>query len=427
MTSMNYAKHIIAAGVVGLMFVLVAIPSIAQAAGGLGISPSRFTVDHMLRGIPAEKTFVLSHGEHSEAKFIKIEVDESIRDWVTTDRGLEFTWPGGSDTQFPLTVIVTPPDDIANGTYTGSIRIINTTDPENAAGGNGASVSLAVAIEGNFTVSDEQVLDYEVHTITTPDQIEEGSPLEMIMHIENKGNVRARPTRVEVDYYDKFNEVLLEEDEVTDMDSVGAFEQDGQILVEVPHTLAVGQYWARILVFGEDGLLKEEDKVVEVVPAGSLAKQGTLSGLEHASSVNPGEVVKITGNFENTGSTIVTARLEVEVYRGSSLVDVLESSARSVRVGKTEELSVFFTPEQAGKYRLEGTVSYSGQVTPTVKSTVNVGGVAGVSGMTIIIIGIIAILVIGVVIFMMRRKGGGDSPDAGSAPGQTPPPTTGAV
>ena len=267
---------------VGLLVGGVALPSfllgmsgVANAQNtGLGVSPSRFTVTHMIKNIDYKKTFVLSHGEHSEAKQLRLEVDDALEGWVTTSMGTEFTWPTGSGAQFPLEIIVRAPADVPNGNYAGSIRIINTGFNEDVAevGGAGASVSLAVAIEADFTLTDEQLLDYDVHSIFVPHQVEEDSPLELSVHIENRGNVKASPSKVVVDFYDQFNTTLLESQVVSNLDSVEPGVDDGEIIVEVPQTLGIGHYWARAVVFRDGIAVKEEDVTFEVVATGDVTE-----------------------------------------------------------------------------------------------------------------------------------------------------------
>lgn len=410
---MKFEKKIVAI-VVSMFLCFVVSTHVVQAqGGGLGISPSRLTIDHMLRDSEYKKTFVLSHGEHSEAKYLRVLVDDSIKDWITTDKGLEFAWPassGGGEMQFPVTIIVKTPSDAPNGDYSGTIRIINTASPDDVSGGTGASVSLAVAIKANFTLTDEQVLDYEVHTISTAAEVEQDSPFEIVVHIENKGNVKARPSKVEVDFYDKFNKTQIGSQETEDFGSVGAFEADGEIIVDIPHGLELGQYWARILVFKDDEVVKEEDIAFEVLPTGSLAKQGALRQLNHESTIDPGNILKITGDFKNTGERSLVAKFIVEVYKGNSLVEVLEGDGRSVGVGQSEELAVFFTPQEDGEYRLEGRVEYSGKVTPTVKSTVMVGATAaaaaaGFMSLKVLLIGLVILIVIVAIGIFLKLKG----------------------
>lgn len=405
---MKFEKKITALVTTILLLFGISACVVQAQEGGLGISPSRLTVDHMAKNVEYKKTFVLSHGDHSEAKYLRVMIDDSLKDWVTIDKGMEFSWPHASDggeKQFPLTLTVKSPSDAANGVYSGTIRIINSSDPYISAeeNGAGASVSLAVAIEVNLTLTDEQILDYDAHSISAPHEVEEGSHFEFVMHLENKGNVKARPTKVEVDFFDQFNQQKLETQETTDYGSVEPFVQDGEIVASVPHSLKVGHYWARIMVFKENEMIKEDDVKIEVVPAGSLAKQGLLKQLMNSSSIDPGSLLKITGNFENTGKVGVSAKLVVEVYKGDNLIEVLESDKRSVAVGQTEALEVFFTPEERGKYRLEGKVEYSGKVTPVVDSSVRVGKVISM-GAILVLIGIVIAIVIVVLIVKSRRR-----------------------
>jgi len=376
---------------------------------GLGISPSRMTVKHLLRDSHYEKTFVLSRSDPKETVNFRVLVEGSIKDWITTDKGTEFTWPA-SQQRFPVTVIVEPPSDTPNGLYEGSIRFITVPKPEEELGGSTAVVVLAAAVQAKLTVTGEQVLEYTILAVTIK-VVEEGLPIGIAITINNTGNVKARPTKVHVDIYDKFKEILLESHDITEteMGFVDAFKRD-DIIIEIPNKLGIEQYWAVVSIYRDDVLLEEESVMFEIVEAGSLQRQGILKEIINEEEVELGEIVKITGVFENTGQTGLSAKLVLEIYKDGKLVDLIESELISVEQGKTESLTAYFKPTEEGKYIIKGHIAYSGKTTAAKESTFNVKAKAkdlvtsSIVALVIKALIIILCLIVGIVIFFRMKK-----------------------
>ena len=73
---------------------------------GFGITPSTVGNDHLLPGSHFEETVYLVQSKPEKDLLAKIEVDApEIKNWVSIDRGFEFTIPAGSQ-QFPIKVII---------------------------------------------------------------------------------------------------------------------------------------------------------------------------------------------------------------------------------------------------------------------------------------------------------------------------------
>jgi len=335
-----------------LTFLLAA--DIANA--GLGISPSRIIANHLFRDSRYEQTFVLSRSDPKEVIVFKVMVDDSIKEWITTDKGTEFTWPAGQQ-RFPITVIVQPPSDTANGSYKGNIELVSMPKPQQTQQDNGAGVVFTAVIQADFTVTGEQVLEYQIPALKI-ETVEEGMPLSIALTVANTGNVKARPTGVHIDIYDKFKNTLLESYDVTEMEFVDAFKRD-DIQIKIPNKLGVGQYWAVISVYRDDILLKEQSLVFEIVEVGRFKKEGILKQIINKEEVEPGEIIKITGVFQNTGEVLLSAKLISEIYTDGRMVNLAESESISVDKGKTENFTAYFFSTKKGQYIIKSYVAYS--------------------------------------------------------------------
>ncbi len=244
-----------------LVFLLILLTARTVDAG-LGISPSRLTNDHLLRDSVYEKTFTLSSSEPKDSLDFRVVIEGQIKDWVTTDKGEEFFWPAGQQ-RFPVTVIAKAPNDIPNGSYKGTIRFISSPKSQEQTKGSSTMVALAAAIQVNLTISGEQVLEYEIAAVNI-DVVEQGLPMKIRLVLDNAGNVKARPTKVHVDIYDKFQEMLLASYDVTEMGFIQPFKRE-EIIIEIPDELDIGQYWAVVSIYRDDLLLEEEAVVFEKV------------------------------------------------------------------------------------------------------------------------------------------------------------------
>ena len=367
---------------------------------GLGISPSQMITPNLSKGSHVERTFVLSRSDPVEDLYFKVTTEGATKDWITLDKGMEFTMPKGQQ-RFPIMVIVNIPKDTANGEYKGGIRLESSSKSPGKVSGSGASVSLSALIQTDFTITGKQVLEYEISSIRIQ-TIEEGSPLEVSLTIINTGNVEARPTKVHIEVFDKLNEKLLESQDVTEMGSVEPFETS-DIVILVPTKLGIDQYWTKISAYRDEALLKEESLVFEIVEVGSLQKNGDLKELIYNKKAEIGEIVKITGVFENTGQSNYSAKLVAEIFKKGKLVKLIESDLSTLNKGKTENLSAYFTPEVLGKYTVKVHVAYSGGKTSEKEAKISVGNV-GLLALTPTVTAALLIFIIAIIASVVHLK-----------------------
>jgi hypothetical protein len=393
--------------IISILFIVASFIFMADNAfAGLGISPSQMILLNLSKGAQLERTFVLSRSDPKENLYFTVTAEGATKDWTILNEGTKFTMPAG-EKRFPITVAINIPKDVANGEYKGGIRLVSSPNP-NGVGGNGASTALAVLIQTDFTITGEQVLKYDISSVGI-NNFEEGSPLDMLITIINSGNVNARPTKVNVEIYDKFNKELLESHDIIEMGSVAPF-TTGDIIISIPVKLERDQYWARVSAYKNENLLKEEKLTFEIVEVGSLQKKGELKEILYNKKADIGETVKITGVFENTGKANYSAKLVAEIYKNDKMVKMIESDLSNVIKGQVENLPVYFTPETLGVYTVKAHVAYTGGKTGEKEAKISVGNVGLLAdggllrSVLFIIAGLLILSVVLIGIFMYLRK-----------------------
>ena len=395
--------------IISILFIVTSFIFMADTAfAGLGISPSQMILPNLSKGAQLERTFVLSRSDPKENLYFTVTTEGATKDWTILNEGTKFTMPAG-EKRFPITVAINIPKDVANGEYKGGIRLVSSPNP-NGVGGNGASTALAVLVQTDFTIIGDQVLEYDISSVGI-NNFEEGSPLDISMTIINSGNVNARPSKVSVEIYDKFNKELLESHNIIEMGSVAPF-TTGDIIISIPVKLERDQYWARVSAYKNENLLKEEKLTFEIVEVGSLQKKGELKEILYTKKADIGETVKITGVFENTGKANYSAKLVAEIYKNDKMVKMIESDLATINIGQTENLFVYFTPEVSGIYTVKARVVYAGAKTPEKEFIISVGnigwlasvGLSGFNWVTICVILFSVIIVISILVFFKKKK-----------------------
>jgi len=369
-------------------------------AVGLGISPSRVLNENLVKGTSFESEVIISRNEAAADLSFTVQSEGDIEGWATTEFGDTFTIPEGVQ-RFPVKVKINVPTDAANGEYDGAIRFVSS--PAQVAGeeeGSAIAISVNALLDVSLTVSGDQLLEYTITGLSIP-TIEEGWEMQLIVSINNTGNVQAAPTKIELAFFDMMKEVELSNTVMEDfsgIDKIAPFSQ-GDFILPLENNFEVGQYWLVVKVYQEGELLKEKEVAFEVVEKGSIEEKGELLELK-TNTENPevGEVVKVEGVFSNTGVANIIGKLIVEVEKDGKIIDVIESSKTGVSIGEEETFSIFFEPEQDGLYTLKGYVEFSGKNTAEKLLELDVGGEGGTlidktAGKPLFIIVLVAVLV----------------------------------
>ena len=256
---------------VGLFFSLGISPVLA----GFGISPPSLKNDHLLPGSHYEQVIYLVRGEPKETLFTRIKINApEIESWIKVEPGFEFELPKGVQ-QFPVKFIVDVPQNAELKLYQGTIDIL--TSSEKTKGGQ-ITTALGAQAEIALRITEEQFSEFEFRLIDLADT-EEGSPLKLILKIENKGNQKTGPTKAILKVFDKYHQTLLEESETEISEKVEPF-QIKELSVEFPTNLTIGQYWGDFEIYQDDKLVKKDKQVFNILEKAAVMESEKEKGKE---------------------------------------------------------------------------------------------------------------------------------------------------
>jgi len=351
-----------------LLSVLALIAAGSVDAVSIGAGPSTIDFGKLVKGGYAESQVTVSTSGDEELT-CTVEYEGDIKDWLTTDKGNQFTIAPNSRANIKL--IVQPPANAANGRYEGALYI-KAAPTSTIEGGTGLVVGAGVKIKIVAEISGDEVVSYKLKSASVSNT-ETGYPIKFTTIIQNTGNVKVKPT-VKIDIYDvsgtlKKSQTQSKDDILPTVESTTA--------IEIPSDgLDVARYTAKITLGNE-----EQTLTFNILDKGTLALKGVLKTVQlNKIWAEVGETVKISGSVENTGEVLIQgAKLNVEVYmideryQTEKLVKTFTSEENlDVPVGQTIDLVAYFTPSTAGRYNIQGTVTYAAKKTPPKTTILNV-------------------------------------------------------
>ncbi len=343
---------------VAAILLVAAIVCQPVSAAGIAVGPSSLAIDNALRGGSFERSLTIFNP--SDTGFdVVLKTEGSAKDWI------KFSAIDGSEEiqkvyapkkgQIPVLMRVKVPDDAANGRYTAKV-IVETVPGEKVPGSVGTILQATSTLE--ITVTDVERVSGEVMSIVVRDT-EVDIPLGIEVGFKNTGNVVATPAITAVISRD--GTVI---DTISEAKTPVSPTITERIVVHWPNEgLAAGTYQVDVTVSLRDAILAEEGRTFEILPLGSLTRQGELTDLDYEGALTVGRPIKITGLFKNSGSIATRARLSGEVYRGGSLVDVISGDEMTVQVFSENPLTAYYTPKEPGEYTMKTCAVFEGKTT----------------------------------------------------------------
>ncbi|MBI4450516.1 hypothetical protein HY642_00950 [Candidatus Woesearchaeota archaeon] len=366
-----------------LLLFLGLCPSAAAISLGLSVENREsngewdIAFGSVLRQGYAER-YVVASSNNDVPLATRLFVDGLFAEWISFEPA-NFTIPPKSHVRFA--VHVRPPGDVPNGNYTGLITV--KAFPDKASSELGMAVGAAVALKTRVEISDEQILRYEITGFATRDT-EEGSPVEAVVGVLNKGNVQAR-FLLSTEILDQSGTVLNSA-EFADI-AVKPASQESAIRAIPSDGLKPGSYRLRFKATDSQGVLLREDvKQFEILEKGSFRTLGKLAELEGPAWTKLGDLVKITAVFENVGELRTLAFFEGDAGLDGRVVDLLKSEEHDVAAGDKAVLVSYFKPKEPGRYVVKGLVRYHKKATAQKEAVINVQPEA-ITGMAVAEIG----------------------------------------
>lgn len=243
----------------GFLCIALVIPASVSA---FGISPPFVNASKLLKGSRYEATVFLVQGAPDTDLSLKavFDVPDEIRDWLSVDKGDQFIIPKGVQ-QFPIKIIVQVPKDAGLGAYNGYLRI-NTVPVREE--GQQITISVGGRIDLNLTVGEGVVQEFTVRKVKILD-VREGENPQIVVTLENTGNVPVSIDRATFDLLDKYGQVRLGYGQVEGFGNVAPFTTE-DFVVEFPIDvkLSIGEYWGEARVYRGQNVVNELKTVFNV-------------------------------------------------------------------------------------------------------------------------------------------------------------------
>ena len=387
-----------------LPFLFFLLLSSAALAAGIGVSPSEIEFKDVLPGGYAERLVTVSNPDDRSMTY-GISVEGEIADWTYFD---STTFEVDALSPAQVLFIISPPDDVATGTYHGTVTIValESSYPEE---GHGMGIKAGARIPVTLTVTGQENIDYEILSISSGTGGGGGggkSKFKFQVSLINKGNVKITP-HVHVDVWDRDQTRIVKSVDLEGEDLLPTKEgtQEYEILTA---NLKPGQYWADITVTINGKVVKKQLLTFDVYKKEELPK-GEIVDVFHKVHFYLDEVARIDFVFENKGSKTTSAIFRGSVFFNEQEVDQVESEEVTASPGEKVNLTVFFKPEDLGQYIIKGRAYYSDKVTYPVDTVLNVvsGSPTDITGaFTGMFAGIsspLTIVVIGLVLYILYR------------------------
>lgn len=266
-----------------ILFLTLAWVNTAQA--GFGISPAQIQASNLAPGTHYEKNFNLSRGQPTEDWVANISFEfpdtPEVVKWISVEPKGEIPLPKGEQ-RVPLVVKIDVPKDAAYRDYNGFMRIGVGPVVEKQTGG--VAISLGARIDISLNVTRVQIIDFKVRNPTIP-SAEEGfhwwkinlpGKINLKIDVENTGNVKAAPYKVEIDVYDSYLwRSILYHGENESLKKLEPFEKK-EITVGFWQKLKPGHYWSIVKVFKNDEEILIEEKLPVTITPMEMSKKDWL-------------------------------------------------------------------------------------------------------------------------------------------------------
>jgi hypothetical protein len=392
--------------VISLVIVAIFMASVITVnAISLGIAPSEISIKDALRG-QEYKRFIAVYNYDNETSVFELGAEGEGKDWVTfcdeENRPLgKVEVPGSSSKK--VFILFDIPENIPNGIYNFTVHA-QTIPADVEKEGMVVSPVLKMPADVSIEVTGTQIMKGVVKDITIRD-VEEGYPVRIKVLFHNTGNVAAEPDI----------RVNMTKDNVSVADSLSS---NGSVTPGETKTISLewdtegretGEYEADISVILGDDTLAEKEIKFNILPVGTLTREGKLLDLSYEGSPVVGRVLEINEVFKNTGEMDTYAKPNAKVYQDGDLLEVIEGEEKLIDVGTEVTLTCYVEIKEQGKYKLVGFVSYGGKETEKKELSFDVGEGEARKNNNLLIYTISAIVIISIIILLglliMRRRG----------------------
>jgi len=305
-----------------VLILIILIAAIQNVAGiGIGVSPSSILLEKSLKNASYERSISIFNMDEEDDNY-SFSVSGDIEGWASFYSGETKI----NDTMVPakseVTVIVRfeIPSDAVSKNYTG-LLILKSIPKITNLSGNQQSLIIGGSTSVTIMVTGDQIINGIVKGISTED-VEQGYPLRIKTFFSNTGNVVATP---EIDITIFKNETKTDKFKY---DSTKIKPANTDFIIaqwNTTYSNIPGNYSANVIVSLNGKELKSENLLFNILPPGTLTRQGKLTDLSIEGEPAIGKLMKVNAIFANTGDIDTPAKFKGEIYKNGDLVDKIES------------------------------------------------------------------------------------------------------
>jgi hypothetical protein len=340
----------------------------ATSASGIALAPSVLEITDAVRGEEYERSVTVINPEDVE-QAVTIGTEEEAGDWIELFLPDDRTTPVNEVTvpaldRVTLNARITIPEDAANGIYNAKIYVI--TKSTKIGGQTGVSAAFRASTIISLSVTDVEIHSGSIDSVKILDT-EMSFVLPIEVNFQNTGNVVEKP---------EVTVAILKDgkriDRITHSDTPVRANTIGTIQIEWDTAgREVGEYTAQVSAALDGKSVGEEEVEFEILPLGTMTRNGMLTGLSYEGNAVPKGILKVVGTFLNNGQIETKAKLVGEVNKDGTLVDIIDGDEFSVPVNEKEELVSYIDIGYAGEYEISAYVLYEGKKTDKKTFTVS--------------------------------------------------------
>lgn len=365
-------------------------------SGIFGVSPSNIQFSNVIRGGYAERPIVISYNQDETVK-VQLSAEGEIADWFNFTKNVTV-----SKSKFAREVVsVSPPSDIPNGNYSGLIVFSVSREDNSGKDGNAVSTLISV-LQMAVTV---EVTDRENFACTANNFVinsaEKGDDVSFSIDVLNEGNIRIKP-EVKLNLYNQDQSAIVKELTFTGKEMLPTKEQSLNFTFDTSD-LDTSQYWAYAEI---PACYFSDTQPFDVLEPGALKSNLVLVRMYNSPFGAVGDTLPVVIDYENTGEKDVSAQFKGQITLNGKVVQVLESDPFTSPAGESSNITLYFTPQKAGKYVAAGRIFYDKKRTFESSSVINIitNGSNLKTFLTIGLYAIILVVIVGLLVAIRRER-----------------------
>lgn len=344
----------------------------ADSSWAIGVSPATIILNNVPNNVRIDRMVTVTRPTSVGVEYFKVSLSGEGARYIELSTTTIMIPNGARSASYNFSIY---PQAAPSRTFEAFLQFI-TYQPSSDSGQFLVRTYEGTTAQILFTITDQQILDYQIANVGGGGNIEVTMPPSLNYTVKNNGNVDAKPDQINLE----ISSIKDVAQKVTDtiLGKILDFTpplQNKNFSVEFNKTLPLGSYTATATFYRGDKPVTTQGNIkFEVFKEGTLAQKAEFVDFKSsATEVSENTLVKVDGILKNVGSIGVRGTMYVQVYRDGKPLDLIKSDEKFLGIGRSGTFSIEFRPADSGKYSFEGYFSYGVGETERKKVEVNVG------------------------------------------------------